>query len=70
MCKGLDIDAMETEVNATGNHNEIELLESLLSQFFKSFTLATNLDQNHFSYLLNRYKGKFANLFNQSLCEL
>ena len=70
MCKSLDIDAMETEVNATGNHNEIELLESLLSQFFKSFTLATNLDQNHFSYLLNRYKGKFANLFNQSLCEL
>ncbi|HOP04358.1 MAG TPA: DUF3822 family protein [Tenuifilaceae bacterium] len=70
MCNSLDIESTETTVSVTGNHNETELLESLLSQFFKDYSLATNLDQNHFSYLLNRYKGKFANLFNQSLCEL
>jgi hypothetical protein len=68
-CKQLGVNPNETLVKLMGSYNQNENLESLIERFFKGVSIATTLDQNHFSYLLNKYKGKFANLFNQSLCE-
>lgn len=69
ICKNLGIETGETNVKTMGYVDNAETLDSLIERFFKSISIATTLDQSHFSYLLNKYKGRFANLFNQSLCE-
>lgn len=68
ICNHLDLEPADTTVRTIGFTNNHETFESLIDRFFKSVTNVNSLDQNHFSYLLNKYKGRFANLFNQSLC--
>ncbi|PKP36055.1 MAG: hypothetical protein CVT98_09390 [Bacteroidetes bacterium HGW-Bacteroidetes-15] len=69
ICKHLGVETGNTTVKTMGFIDNAETLESLIERFFKSVSVATTLGQNHFSYLLVKYKGRFANLFNQSLCE-
>lgn len=69
MCKQLDLTPAETQVSTMGYIEQAENMEALIERFFKGVSIATTLEQNHFSYLLVKYKGRFANLFNQSLCE-
>jgi hypothetical protein len=68
ICKHLGLDTAETTVKTMGFTDNYETFESLIDRFFKSVTNVHTLENNHFSYLLNKHKGRFANLFNQSLC--
>lgn len=69
ICKQLDLTPAETHVSTMGYVEQAENMDALIERFFKGVSIATTLEQNHFSYLLVKYKGRFANLFNQSLCE-
>lgn len=69
ICKHLGLETKDTVVKTIGFTDNYETFESLIDRFFKNVTSITTLEQNHFSYLLNKYKGRFATLFNQSLCE-
>lgn len=70
MCKNTGIPTKEVFVRAIGSFNDSEQLELVMGRFFMDFKYSPSIDQNHFSYMLGKYKGKYANLFNQSLCEL
>jgi hypothetical protein len=68
-CKQFEIKPNETAVKLLGIFEQKEILESLVERYFKNFETASTNDQYHFSYIIAKYKGRFANLFNQSLCE-
>ncbi len=69
ICQKLKLATGDISVKLLGNVYEEERLESLIDRFFKSVKQASTIEQNYFSYLLSKHKVKFANLFNQSLCE-
>jgi hypothetical protein len=68
ICKGLDLRPNNTIIKLLGQHDKKSDLQILTSRFFKDVSLTINIEQSHFSYLIGKYKSRFANLFNQSLC--
>lgn len=69
IAQSLKIPTNSTDIKLLGDISPWENLELLIGRFFHSGKQASTLDQNHFSYLLQKYKGKYANLFNLTLCE-
>ncbi len=69
ICKTLGVDTSKTKVITMGYHSNSETMGRMIERFFGEVSSVSKLQQNHFSYLLNKYKGKFASLFNQTLCE-
>jgi len=69
ICQKLKLPTGDISVKLLGSVNEEERLESLIDRFFKSVKQASTIEQNYFSYLLSKHKVRYANLFNQSLCE-
>lgn len=68
ICKGLDLSPNNTIIKLLGQHDKKSDLQILTARFFKDVSLTINIEQSHFSYLIGKYKSRFANLFNQSLC--
>jgi hypothetical protein len=69
ICQKLNLTVGNVAVKFLGIYDDIDRIESLVDRYFLSSKRASTLEHNHFSYLLNKHKGKYANLFNQSLCE-
>jgi hypothetical protein len=69
ICKQFNINPNDSFVKLLGHFEQKEILDSLLERYFKNVAIAATNAQSHFSYLITKYKGRFSNLFNQSLCE-
>ncbi|HNS31343.1 MAG TPA: DUF3822 family protein [Tenuifilaceae bacterium] len=69
IAQALKIPTNSTDIKLLGDISPWEHLELLIGRFFLSGKQASTLNQNHFSYLLQKHRGKYANLFNLTLCE-
>jgi hypothetical protein len=68
-CKLLDLDPNKSDIFINGTLNEMEALESMLSQYFKKVSADGILDRHNFAYAIAKYKNIYWNLFNLWLCE-
>ena len=65
----LELKPEELEVTLIAIGAKYDEYEPLLSRFFTNIKLYKPWGDFHYSYLLNRYKTRYPNLFIQSLCE-
>lgn len=68
ICKGLGFSPSNTVIRILGQHDKKTDLQVLIGRFFKNVSPNSTIEQSHFSYLIGKYKIRFANLFSQSLC--
>ncbi len=65
----LNIPTNDVSLSVLGYFEHIEQFKTICGKVFGNIVQESTLEQDHFSYLISKYKGKYANLFNQSLCE-
>jgi hypothetical protein len=69
ICMQVKVNPNDVEVRFYGIFEQKENLNILTNRFFKSSIEINSFGHLHFSYLLEKHKFEFLNLFNQSLCE-
>lgn len=68
ICKELGFSPSNTVVGILGQYDKKADLEILIRRFFKNVSPNSTIVQSDFSYLIDKHKIRFANLFSQSLC--
>lgn len=68
ICKGLDFNPSNTAIRILGQYDKKNDLQVLIERFFKNISPNSTIVHSNFSYLIDKYRTRYANLFSQSLC--
>ena len=68
-CNLNNIDPSKSQITLNGSFEDAELLEKILSNYFKKVTVDSGYEGHHYSYAIVKYKRTYWNLFNLSKCE-